>query len=70
MVATIATVEALGRETTTSTMAALAAKKVEAATTLELPVAVRTVTVEEMVIWVGRFRLFGAVDGGYGQPRH
>ena len=57
MVATIATVEASGRETTTSTMPAVAAKMVEAATTAVLAVELRTATAEDVVIWVACYVL-------------
>ncbi len=57
--ATIAAVEASGGETKTSTMPAVAAKMVEAATTAVLAVAVRTTTaeLEDVVIWVACYVL-------------
>jgi hypothetical protein len=51
-VAMISTLEGSGRETSTSMMQAVAAKMAEAATTARLAVAVRTVTAEDVVIWV------------------
>jgi hypothetical protein len=53
----IATVEASGRETTTSTMPEVAAKMVEAATTAVLAVELRTATAEDVVIWVACYAL-------------
>jgi hypothetical protein len=57
MVATIATVEASGMETSTSIMPAVAAKMAEVATTAVLAVAVRTATAEDVVFWVASYLL-------------